>query len=221
MMIVLTLSYPFQTNILKFRIWNWNFVWRFLMLFESLMPNMKKTIFPILIYYRFSFKLNFTLKFLWFFAVLLKSLMQTIKQIYIWKSDLYKLFLYICIYAPEPVGRIDPSSIGRFKEVIEYVDVVNVASNYIPAWVDFLLPQKYLTTHTSTLTVQLKGIRDTNNRVSQELSTNCKKILGKSMSSQILWTSCECFFFFHGEKNYNALHKRRGNNLVVLSTTFI
>ena len=32
----------FQIDILKIRIWTWNFVWRFVMLFESLMRKMKK-----------------------------------------------------------------------------------------------------------------------------------------------------------------------------------
>ena len=88
-------------------------MWRFLVLFESLMQKMKEIVFPYFIYYKLSSKSIFNLK----ICVVLditsgkfcaKKFRKFIKAIL-----KYANFSYIC--TPKPAGRIDPSTLERVK----------------------------------------------------------------------------------------------------------
>jgi len=94
-------------------------VCRFVTLFESVMPKMKKIYFSVF-FIIFILVRTLPWNFVWCFTMLLESLMQKIKRIYPWNSEL-------CICAPKTVERIDSS---RLEKVIYRLERVNYRLDY-------------------------------------------------------------------------------------------
>ena len=112
-------------------------MWRFVILFGSLIPKMKKIYFSIFLL-QFFFNSNFNLKFC--VGLFNKSYTQKVKKS-VYGIPIYANFSYKS--APKPVGRID---LSRFERVKIKGRLFHVADRlYSPAsWIYFIFPMRSL-----------------------------------------------------------------------------